>query len=232
MEAALKMIYQARLQRGETKRTTFISLGGGYHGDTVGAMSAGHSATFHRAYRPLLFPTREVMSPAVIAAPIIARSRYEERKEGSRGNARGECIEELKAGLDEAGETASAFVIEPRVQGAAGMLMHPHGYLAKAAEACREHGVWLLLDEVMTGFGRTGTMFAHQSENVTPDVLAIAKGMTGGYLPLAATTGQRRDFRGFPWRLFRTENLFSRSQLHGKCAGLRGGAGQPENFRR
>ena len=88
-------------------------------------------------------------------------------------------------------------VIEPRVQGAAGMRMHPHGYLAKAAAACREHGAWLVLDEVMTGFGRTGTMFAFEQEGVTPDLIALAKGLTGGYLPLAATLASPEIFEAF-----------------------------------
>jgi adenosylmethionine-8-amino-7-oxononanoate transaminase len=197
MEAALKMIFQARLQRGEARRTMFVSLGGGYHGDTVGAMSAGHSATFHQAYRPLLFPTHEVMSPACYRCPYN-RAKPVRGTEGRLSReCSWECIDELKAALDDLGETASALVIEPRVQGAAGMLMHPHGYLNKAARACRERGVWLLLDEVMTGFARTGSMFAYQSENVTPDVLALAKGMTGGYLPLAATLASEEIFAAF-----------------------------------
>jgi adenosylmethionine-8-amino-7-oxononanoate aminotransferase len=108
-----------------------------------------------------------------------------------------ECAGQLTSALDQLGGAASAVVIEPRVQGAAGMRMHPHGYLEKAAAACRERGVWLVLDEVMTGFGRTGTMFAYEHENVTPDVVAVAKGLTGGYLPLAATLASRDIFEAF-----------------------------------
>ena len=197
MEAALKMIFQARVQRGETHRTTFVSLSGGYHGDTVGAMSAGHSATFHRAYQPLLFPTREVMSPACYRCPYNRAEPVRGTEGRLSRECSWECIDELKATLDDLGETASAFVLEPRVQGAAGMLMHPHGYLSKAAEACRERGVWLLLDEVMTGFGRAGTMFAYQKEEVVPDVLAVAKGLTGGYLPLAATLASEELYAAF-----------------------------------
>ena len=197
MEAALKMAYQARIQRGETKRATFISLASGYHGDTVGAMSAGHSPIFHAAYKPLLFPTREVMSPACYRCP---HNRAEpERGTDARQSRKcnWECVGELATALDELGETAAAFVLEPRVQGAAGMTMHPHGYLEKAAKTCRERGVWLVLDEVMTGFGRTGTMFAFQHEGVTPDLVALAKGLTGGYLPLAATLASREIFDAF-----------------------------------
>ena len=197
MEAALKMVFQARIQRGEKMRTTFVSLANGYHGDTVGAMSAGHSPVFHAAYQPLLFETREVMSPACYRCP-------HNRAEPVRGtDARAsrqcgwECVGELTTALDGLGETASALVMEPRVQGAAGMTMHPHGYLEKAANACRERGVWLVLDEVMTGFGRTGAMFAFQHENAAPDVLALAKGLTGGYLPVAATLATGKIFDAF-----------------------------------
>jgi len=108
-----------------------------------------------------------------------------------------ECISELTTALDELGESASAFVMEPRVQGAAGMTMHPHGYLEKAASACRERGIWLVLDEVMTGFGRTGAMFAFQHEKMTPDILALAKGLSGGYLPVAATLASQEIFDAF-----------------------------------
>jgi len=197
MEAALKMVFQARMQRGETQRTTFISLSNGYHGDTVGAMSAGHSPLFHQVYQPMLFPTREVMSPACYRCP-------HNRAEPVRGTdarvsrqCQWECVGELTTALDDLGETAAALVLEPRVQGAAGMTMHPPGYLEKAATACHERGVWLVLDEVMTGFGRTGAMFAFQHENVAPEVVALAKGLSGGYLPIAATLASREIFDSF-----------------------------------
>ena len=219
MEAAMKMVFQARLQRGETRRTTFLSLAGGYHGDTVGAMSAGHSAIFHRAYRPLLFETGEVMSPACYRCP-------HNRAEPMRGtDARAsrkcdwECIDELKAGLDAAGDTAAAFVLEPRVQGAAGMLMHPQGYLSRAAEACHARGVWLVLDEVMTGFGRTGSMFVFQQEEVTPDVVALAKGLTGGYLPLAATLASDEIFAAFLGEYSELKTFFHGHSYTGNALG-------------
>jgi len=197
MEAALKMVYQARIQRGEINRTTFISLASGYHGDTVGAMSAGHSPVFHAAYKPLLFETREVMCPACYRCPYNRAEPVRGTDARKSRKCNWECVGELINALDDLGETASAFVLEPRVQGAAGMTMHPHGYLEKAAQACRKRGVWLVLDEVMTGFGRTGAMFAFQHENATPDLLALAKGLTGGYLPLAATLASREIFEAF-----------------------------------
>jgi adenosylmethionine-8-amino-7-oxononanoate aminotransferase len=197
MEAALKMVYQARLQRGETKRTVFVSLANGYHGDTVGAMSAGHSPVFHAAYKSLLFETSEVMSPACYRCPYNRAEPTRGTEARASRKCRWECIDELTTALDDLGEKASAFVLEPRVQGAAGMTMHPHGYLEKAAQACRERGVWLVLDEVMTGFGRTGQMFAFQHENVAPDLVALAKGLTGGYLPVAATIASPDIFEAF-----------------------------------
>jgi adenosylmethionine-8-amino-7-oxononanoate aminotransferase len=197
MEAALKMVYQARVQRGEPTRTTFVSFSSGYHGDTIGAMSAGHSAVFHAAYKPLLFETREVMSPACYRCPFNRAEPVRGTDARLTRRCNWECAGELEAALDELGESAAAVVIEPRVQGAAGMRMHPHGYLEKAAAASRERGVWLVLDEVMTGFGRTGKMFAYQHEGVTPDLVALAKGLTGGYLPLAATLASQEIFDAF-----------------------------------
>jgi adenosylmethionine-8-amino-7-oxononanoate aminotransferase len=197
IEAALKMVFQARIQRGEERRQKFISLAKGYHGDTIGAMSAGHSATFHSAYRPLLFETREVMSPACYRCPHnrAAPQRQVEARAGRKCN--WECVDELTGALDALESEAAALVMEPRVQGSAGMTMHVPGYLEKAAAACKDRGVWLVLDEVMTGFGRTGTMFACQQEKVAPDILVLAKGLTGGYLPVAATLSSREIFDAF-----------------------------------
>lgn len=195
-EAALKMVFQARVQRGEPRRTLFLSLRNGYHGDTIGAMSAGHSATFHRAYRPLLFETREVLSPACYRCPHNKAEPVRGSDARLTRSCRWECVDDLEKAARDA--DASAFVLEPRVQGAAGMTMHPHGYLEKAAALCRARGIWLVLDEVMTGFGRTGTMFAFQQEkDVRPDLIALAKGLTGGYLPVAATLVASEIFDAF-----------------------------------
>lgn len=198
IEAGLKMIHQARMQRGEEDRATFISVTSGYHGDTIGAMSLGQSPLFHSAYRPLLFLTREVPSPACYRCPF--NRAQPERGTDARLSRKceWECVREVERTLDEAGDRASAFVMEPLVQGAGSMSMHPEGYLSRVAALCRERGVWLMLDEVFTGFGRTGAMFAFQKEpGVRPDVIALAKGLTGGYLPLAATIASREIFDAF-----------------------------------
>ncbi|MEM1157654.1 MAG: adenosylmethionine--8-amino-7-oxononanoate transaminase [Verrucomicrobiota bacterium] len=204
METALKMVIQYFQQNGEPDRTTIISLADGYHGDTVGAMSMGHSKVFHKAYGSLLFPAIEVSSPASYRSPY---NRAKPRPADARSYAetQGECLRELEQAFQQAGSgKVAALVLEPRVQGAAGFLMHPHGYLKEAAAIAHQHGARLILDEVMTGFGRTGKDFAFQHENVQPDVIALAKGITSGTLPLAATLCREALFQGFSGDLSKT----------------------------
>ena len=218
VEAGLKMIHQARQQRGEGERRVFVSLASGYHGDTVGAMSVGHSALYHGVYHGLMFASREVMSPACYRCPFNRAAPVRGTDARLSRQCEWECVGEVAKALDDLGDSASAFVMEPRVQGAAGMTMHPHGYLARVAALCHERGVWLMLDEVMTGFGRTGAMFACHHEGVTPDVLALGKGITGGYLPLAATVASAEIFAAFDgehseWRTFFHGHSYSGNQL-------------------
>jgi len=159
-EIALKMAFQYHQQRGDTARNRFIRMREAYHGDTIGSVSVGGIDLFHATYRPLLFET-------LAAEP---------------GDA--EQMERLLSAHE--GEVA-AVIMEPLIQGAGGMIVHPDGYLRAVRELCDRHGVLLICDEVATGFGRTGTMFAVEQEGVSPDFLCLAKGITGGYLPLAAT---------------------------------------------
>ncbi len=219
VEAGLKMIHQARMQRGETERRVFVSLAQGYHGDTIGAMSAGHSALFHRAYKSLLFETREVMSPFCYRCPY--NRAKPERGQDARltRECNWECAALLDEALDSLGDSASAFVLEPRVQGAGAMAMHPGGYLQRAAASCRERGVWLMLDEVLTGFGRTGGMFAFQKEDVLPDVIALAKGLSGGYLPLAATVASLEIFDAFLGDFAELKTFFHGHSYSGNALG-------------
>jgi adenosylmethionine---8-amino-7-oxononanoate aminotransferase len=178
-EIALKMAFQYWQQRGEAQRTKFVSLRMAYHGDTIGSVSVGGIDLFHSLYRPLLFDSLH-------AEPGDASD-----------------MERLLA--EHEGEVA-AVIMEPLVQGAAGMLVHPKGYLRDVRELCDRHGVLLILDEVATGLGRTGRMFACEHEDVAPDLLCLAKGITGGYLPLAATLASERIYKGFLGRFeeFRT----------------------------
>lgn len=170
VEVALKMAFQWWAQQGQPQRTRFICLEHAYHGDTLGAVSVGGIDQFHELYRPLLFET------------LCARS----------GDA--EHLHELLAAH---GRQVAAVIVEPLVQGAAGMLTAPDGYLARVRELCDTHGVLLICDEVATGFGRTGTMFACEQESVSPDLMCLGKGITGGYLPLAATLTTERIYQGF-----------------------------------
>ena len=171
-EIALKMAFQFQQQRGgqHARRTSFVHLRGAYHGDTIGSVSVGGIDLFHSTYRPLLFETH--------AAEF--------------GDAA-----DLERVLSSHEEEIAALIVEPLVQGAAGMLVHPPGYLRAARELCDRFGVLMICDEVATGFGRTGTMFACEQEGVAPDLLCLAKGLTGGYLPLAATLTTERIYEGF-----------------------------------
>ncbi|MEO0452962.1 MAG: adenosylmethionine--8-amino-7-oxononanoate transaminase [Verrucomicrobiota bacterium] len=197
MEAALKMVHQARQQRGEANRQTMISLSTGYHGDTVGAMSIGQSPLFHQTYKDLLFPTKEVMRPACYRCPYNQAKPVKGQEARLSRKCHFECVGEMKQAISEAGEAASAVVMEPSVQGAGGMAMMPEGYLREVADLCQQNGLWLILDEVMTGFGRTGAPFACHKEEVIPDLLALGKGMTGGYLPMAATLVHDQIYEAF-----------------------------------
>ena len=171
-EIALKMAFQYQQQRGgqHTRRTSFVHLRDSYHGDTIGSVSVGGIDLFHSTYRPLLFKTHAAEpGDAADLERVLA------------------CHE----------EEIAAVIVEPLVQGAAGMLTHPPGYLAAVRELCDRFGVLLICDEVATGFGRTGKMFACEHEGVAPDLLCLAKGLTGGYLPLAATLASERIYDGF-----------------------------------
>jgi adenosylmethionine---8-amino-7-oxononanoate aminotransferase len=171
-EIALKMAFQYQRQRGSehARRTSFVKLRHAYHGDTIGSVSVGGIDLFHAAYGPLLFETHAAEPGDAADLDRILRAH---------------------------GEEVAAVIVEPLVQGAAGILVHPRGYLAAVRELCDRHGVLLICDEVATGFGRTGTMFACEQEGVAPDLLCLAKGISGGYLPLAATLTTERVYEGF-----------------------------------
>jgi adenosylmethionine-8-amino-7-oxononanoate aminotransferase len=170
VEIALKMAFQYWQQRGETERTSFVTLTDAYHGDTLGSVSVGGIDLFHGAYGPLLFRTRRV----------------------DPGDLR-----KLERVLDLHHRDTAAVIVEPLVQGAAGIRVQPPGFLRRVRELTEEYGVFLIADEVATGFGRTGTMFACEAERVSPDFLCLGKGLTGGYLPLAATLTTERVYEGF-----------------------------------
>jgi len=194
LEVALKLSYEFSRRSGHSRQPKFLSLEGGYHGDTVGAVSLGHIDLFHRAYKGLLFKSDKVMVPYCYRCPF---NRAKPGREDARLTRRcnWECVGKVEAKLKR--RKYAAFVVEPRVQGAAGMIAHPEGWLKRVAELVRGSGAQIIADEVMTGFGRTGAMFAGQKEKVTPDFLCLAKGLTGGYLPMAATITTQDVFDAF-----------------------------------
>lgn len=170
VEIALKMAFQY-FQNTETKnkkqKTKFLNFTNAYHGDTIGSVSLGGIDLFHQIYKPLLFEAIEANFENVV--DLIREHRRE----------------------------LAAVILEPLIQGAAGMLLQPDGFLKRLRKACDENGVLLIFDEVATGFGRTGKMFACEHEGIWPDILCVAKGITGGYLPLAATMTTDEIYRGF-----------------------------------
>jgi len=187
VEIALKIAFQACQLRGETGRARFASLVEAYHGDTIGAIAVGYSETFHRFYRPLLFDVLRLTPPHV----------FRWRDGMTEDAACAAAIDEARAKLRAHGHELAALIVEPLVQGAAGMWMHPPEYLAELARLAREVGTLLICDEVATGFGRTGTFFACEQAGIAPDLLCVGKGITGGYLPLAATFASEALFATF-----------------------------------
>jgi len=187
VEIALKMAVQYWQLEGEDKRTLIASLAESYHGDTVGSMSMGYSETFHRFHKSLLFPVLRITPPHVF--------RYYQRM--SEEDAVDAAIKDARQKLAENKNELAALVMEPLMQGAAGMWSQPVKYVQALSEICRRDNILFILDEVATGFGRTGKMFACEHAGVTPDILCLAKGITGGYLPLAATLATEEIFSAF-----------------------------------
>jgi len=189
VEIGIKMAFQYWIHRNRPEKTRFISFKNAYHGDTIGAVSVGGIDLFHEVFRPLLFPT--------ILAPSPYCYRCELSPARCSTGCRRECLQKLEELLEEHGRETAAVVIEPLVQGAGGMIVQPPGYLHRVRELCNRYDVLLIADEVAVGFGRTGTMFACQQEGVTPDIMALSKGITAGYLPLAATLTTEEVYSAF-----------------------------------
>jgi len=190
VEIALKIAYQYWKNINPikyAKKNKFVSLKEAYHGDTVGAVSVGGMETFHHIFAPLLFERIEVPSPYV----------YRMEEYGSEQDIVRYCLNELERVLAEQHEHIAAVIVEPLVQGAAGVIVHPYGFLKGVESLCRQYGVLLICDEVAVGFGRTGTMFACEQEEVVPDLVCLGKGITGGYLPLAATLVTEEVYAAF-----------------------------------
>ncbi|MDP1830237.1 MAG: adenosylmethionine--8-amino-7-oxononanoate transaminase [Archangium sp.] len=194
VEIAVKMAYQYWQLAGRPRKQKFVALKEAYHGDTIGSVSVGGMDLFHERFRHLLFPVERVATPHAYRWQGLSPLE--------------ESLAEIAALFEARADELAGFVVEPLVQGAAGMLLQPKGWLAGVAALCRKHDVLLICDEVATGFGRTGTMFAVEQEQVTPDLLCLAKGLTGGYLPLAATLTSDRVYGAFLGRFDELKTFF------------------------
>ena len=212
VEASLKIAFQYRLLtqgKSAAAEAVYLSLDNAYHGDTLGAAAVGGVKLFHEAFKPILLPALKTPSPYCYRCPIGKQP----------GECSIDCADELEHTLAGAGGRVCAVILEPGVQASAGMLTLPEGFLTRAAAACRVHGALLILDEVATGFGRTGTMFACEREGVSPDLLCVAKGLTGGYLPVAATLATDRIYNAFLGRYDEYRHFFHGHTYTGNALG-------------
>lgn len=208
VEVAIKMAYAYWHHKGWPGRTKFVGLRNAYHGDTIGAVSVGCVDAFHGVFRPLLFETLFAPSPYCYRCELGC----------SPGSCNLACAAKLDSILEQNVSEIAGVIVEPLMQCAGGMIAAPPGYLKKIRESCDRHGVLLIADEIATGFGRTGRMFACQHEGVSPDLLCISKGLTNGYLPLAATLASRRIYDAFlggvdEWKTFFHGHTFTGNPL-------------------
>lgn len=187
VEVALKTAFQYWKQKGAEGRDTFVTLNNAYHGDTLGAVSVGGIGLFHETFKPLLFDVLRAPSPSCYRCELALEP-------ASCGM---QCLNRMEDILKEHGARVCAVIVEPLVQGAAGMHVAPKGYLKGVRGLCTKYKTLLITDEVATGFGRTGRMFASEHEGVVPDIICLSKGLTGGYMPLAATISTEEIYRAF-----------------------------------
>jgi len=185
VEIAIKMAFQYWHNKGIRGKTKFVTMNQAYHGDTIGAVSVGAIPLYHDTFRPMLFSSYTIPYP------------YAYRHAGGEAHAMEDTLAALRHLLETKSDEISALIVEPIVQGAGGIIVMPSGCLRQMAALCREYGVLLIADEVATGFGRTGAMFACNLEDVSPDLMVIGKGLTGGYLPVAATLATDEVYEAF-----------------------------------
>ena len=187
MEVALKLAMQYWRNRGQPQRRSFITLHHAYHGDTVGTMSASEDSLFTKSFAPLLFPVVRAHAPYCYRCPLGLR----------RDTCQIDCLEDLETKLKESGDSIAAILVEPMLQGAGGMIVWPAEFLAGARRLADRYGTLLIADEVLTGFGRTGRMFACEHADVRPDLVCMSKALTGGYLPFGATAATETVYEAF-----------------------------------
>ncbi len=223
MEVAIKIAFQYWRQRGDAasqKRTRFLALKDAYHGDTLGAVAVGGIERFHETFRPLVFDVLRAENAYCYRCPYGLK----------HPECQIHCLESMERLLEEHGDEVAGVIVEPLVQAAAGMLLLPEGWLARVRELCDRHGTLLILDEVATGFGRTGRMFAFEHEGVTPDILALAKGLTAGFLPLAATLATEEIFEAFLAPVGASRQLFHGHSYTGNALGCAAALGNLDIF--
>ncbi|WP_369902732.1 adenosylmethionine--8-amino-7-oxononanoate transaminase [Bacillus manliponensis] len=187
VEIAIKMAFQYWQHKGKPEKKKFITMKEAYHGDTIGAVSVGAIDMFHQVYSTLLFNTLKVPYPYTYRSPYGKNKKIIVEKH----------IEEMEKMLQEHHKEVAAVIVEPMVQGASGIITMPDGYLKGLRELCTTYDVLLITDEVATGFGRTGKMFACEHDGITPDILTAGKGLTGGYLPVAVTVTTDEVYHAF-----------------------------------
>lgn len=187
VEIALKMAFQYWQHKREKQKVSFLSFDNGYHGDTIGAVSVGGIDIFHKIFSPLLF--RSFRAPS----PYCYRCQFNKKNSTCKLH----CLNATERILKKYHKNIAGVILEPLVQGAGGMITAPPGFLRGVRRLCSKYNVLFIADEVATGFGRTGRMFACDHENVSPDILCLAKGITGGYLPLAATVTAEKIYKAF-----------------------------------
>ena len=187
VEVALKLAVQYWRNIGQSQRRTFITLHHAYHGDTVGAMSVGEDSIFTQAFTPLLFPVTRVHAPYCYRCPLGLE----------RATCQIECLADLEHALQTRGDEVAGVLVEPMLQGAGGMIVWPAEFLAGVGRLCDRFGTLLIADEVLTGFGRTGRMFACEHAAVRPDIICLSKALTAGYLPLGATVATDAVYEAF-----------------------------------
>ena len=187
VEVALKMAVQYWQNVGRPAKRSIVALEHAYHGDTVGAMSVGAESGFSDPFREMLFPVHRVHSAYCLRCPVGKQ----------RATCRIDCVDKLERLLEEKHGEIAALIVEPLLQGAGGMIVHPVEFLQRVRQLCHKHDVLLIADEVLTGFGRCGKMFACELAGVAPDLMCLSKGLTGGVLPMGATACTREIHEAF-----------------------------------
>jgi adenosylmethionine-8-amino-7-oxononanoate aminotransferase len=187
VEVALKMAWQYWQNRGQASKRAFLALHHAFHGDTVGAMSVSELTGFSKPFEELLFPVHRVHSPYCYHCPLGLK----------RSECSIDCLEDLERGLAERPNAVAAVIVEPMLQGAGGMIVWPSEFLSGVRRLCDKYNTLMIADEILTGFGRTGKMFACEHAGVSPDLICLSKGLTGGYLPLAVTAVREQIYEAF-----------------------------------